>query len=74
MNVVGSSIARETDAGVYNHIGPEIGVAATKSFTSQLAILALMTVFLGRQREMSLVMGKRILEELTVIPKLVKKS
>lgn len=73
VNVVGSSIARETNAGVYNHIGPEIGVAATKSFTSQLAILALMTVFLGRQRDMSLVMGKRILEELMIIPKLVKK-
>lgn len=73
VNVVGSSIARETDAGVYNHIGPEIGVAATKSFTSQLTILALMTVFLGRQREMSLVMGRRILEELARIPELVKK-
>ena len=73
INVVGSSIAREVDAGVYNHAGPEIGVAATKSFVSQLAILALLTVFLGRQREMSLVMGRRILEELLRIPNLVKK-
>lgn len=73
INVVGSSIAREVDAGIYNHAGPEIGVAATKSFVSQLAVLALLTVFLGRQREMSLVMGRRILEELTKIPNLARK-
>jgi glucosamine--fructose-6-phosphate aminotransferase (isomerizing) len=72
INVVGSSIAREVEAGVYNHAGPEIGVAATKSFISQIAVLALLTVFLGRQREMSLVMGKRILEELARIPGLIK--
>jgi len=72
INVVGSSIAREVDAGVYNHAGPEIGVAATKSFVSQLTILALLTVFLGRQKEMSLVMGRRILEELLKIPDFVK--
>ena len=63
VNVVGSSIARETDAGIYNHIGPEIGVASTKAFTSQLIILALLTLFLGRQREMSLVMGQRIAKD-----------
>jgi len=73
VNVVGSSIARETDAGIYNHAGPEIGVASTKAFTSQLSILALLTLFLGRQRQMSLVMGKRIAEELNQIPFLVKK-
>jgi len=72
INVVGSSIAREVDAGVYNHAGPEIGVAATKSFVSQLTILALLTVFLGRQKEMSLVLGRRILEELLKIPDFVK--
>jgi len=72
VNVVGSTIARETDAGVYNHAGPEIGVASTKVFTSQLSILALLTLFLGRQREMSFVMGKRIAEELAEIPKLMK--
>jgi len=72
VNVVGSTIARETDAGVYNHAGPEIGVASTKAFTSQLSILALLTLFLGRQREMSFVMGKRIAEELAEIPKLMK--
>ena len=73
VNVVGSTIARETDAGVYNHAGPEIGVASTKAFISQLSILALFTLFLGRQRQMSLVMGKRIAEELSQIPFLVKK-
>ena len=73
VNVVGSSIARETDAGIYNHAGPEIGVASTKAFTSQLTVLALLTLFLGRQREMSLVMGQRIAKELLRIPGLVKK-
>ncbi|MDD5396819.1 MAG: glutamine--fructose-6-phosphate transaminase (isomerizing) [Candidatus Moranbacteria bacterium] len=69
INTVGSTIARETDAGIYNHAGPEIGVASTKAFTSQLTILTLLTVFLGRQRDMSLVTGKRILSELEKIPK-----
>lgn len=73
VNVVGSTIARETDAGVYNHAGPEIGVASTKAFVSQLSILALFTLFLGRQRQMSLVMGRRIAEELSQIPVLAKK-
>lgn len=73
VNVVGSSITRETDAGVYNRAGLEIGVAATKSFVSQLAILALLSVSLGRKREMSLVMGKRILEELQKLPSLSRK-
>lgn len=73
INVVGSTIAREIDAGVYNHIGPEIAVASTKAFTSQLAILALMAVYLGRQRKMSLVMGERILEELERLPEKIKK-
>jgi glucosamine--fructose-6-phosphate aminotransferase (isomerizing) len=72
VNVVGSTIARETDAGVYNHAGPEIGVASTKAFTSQLSVLALLTLFLGRQRDMSLVMGKKIAEELARIPELMK--
>lgn len=74
VNVVGSSIARETDAGVYNHAGPEIGVASTKAFISQLSVLVLLTVFLGRQRDMSLVMGKRILGELEEIPELLSKE
>lgn len=72
VNVVGSTIARTTNAGVYNHIGPEISVASTKAFTSQVTILALFSVLFGRQREMSMVMGKRILEELSQIPDKIK--
>jgi len=73
VNSVGSTVARETEAGVYNHAGPEIGVASTKAFTSQLEVLALLTLFLGRQREMSLVIGQRIAKEILNIPNLVKK-
>jgi glucosamine--fructose-6-phosphate aminotransferase (isomerizing) len=73
VNVVGSSVARGVDAGVYIHAGPEIAVAATKSVTSQLAAMALITVFLGRQRQLSLVMGQRIIKELARIPELAKK-
>jgi glucosamine--fructose-6-phosphate aminotransferase (isomerizing) len=73
VNVVGSTIARESDAGIYNHAGPEIGVASTKALTSQLSILALLAIMLGRQREMSYVMGKRIASELDKIPELIKK-
>lgn len=72
VNSVGSTIARETDAGVYNHAGPEIGVASTKAFTSQLEVLALWTLLLGRQREMSLVIGQRIAKEISQIPNLVR--
>jgi glucosamine--fructose-6-phosphate aminotransferase (isomerizing) len=71
VNTVGSTIARETDAGVYNHAGPEIGVASTKAFTSQLSILVLLTLLLGRQRQMSYVMGKRIAGEAAKIPRLI---
>lgn len=73
VNAVGSSISRETEAGIYNHIGPEIGVASTKAFTSQITILALLTLFLGRQRQMSLVMGQRIAKEIKRLPNLVEK-
>jgi glucosamine--fructose-6-phosphate aminotransferase (isomerizing) len=72
VNVVGSTISRETHAGVYQHIGPEIAVASTKSFVSQVAILALLTLFLGRKRGLSLVIGKRIAQELQKIPELVE--
>ncbi len=69
VNVVGSSIARETDAGVYCHAGPEISVASTKAFTSQLAVLALLALYLGRQRGLSLVLGQRIVKELLLLPR-----
>ena len=72
VNTVGSTIARETDAGVYNHAGPEIAVASTKAFISQVIVLALFTVYLGRMREMSFVMGKRITEEIEKLPSLIK--
>lgn len=72
VNVVGSTIARETDAGVYSHTGPEIGVASTKAFSNQVAILVLLTLMLGRQRGMSVVMGQRIAAELQKIPKLIQ--
>lgn len=72
VNAVGSTLARITDAGVYNHAGPEIGVASTKAFSSQLAILCLYTLFLGRQRNVSVTMGERIAKELANIPDLVK--
>jgi glutamine---fructose-6-phosphate transaminase (isomerizing) len=68
VNTVGSTIARETDAGIYNHAGPEIGVASTKAFLSQATVFALLTLFLGRQRDMSMVMGKRIAEEIQELP------
>lgn len=74
VNTVGSTIARETDAGVYNHCGPEIGVASTKAFTSQLEILAMLTILLGRQRDMSFVTGQRIIKEIINLPDLVKKT
>lgn len=73
VNAVGSTVARTTDAGVYQHIGPEIGVASTKAFTSQVAILALFALLLGRQRQMSVVMGRRIASELVKIPALMER-
>jgi glucosamine--fructose-6-phosphate aminotransferase (isomerizing) len=71
-NVVGSSQSRETDAGVYTRSGPEIAVASTKAFIGQLTTLALITIYLGRQRDMSIVTGKRIVDELMKIPELAK--
>lgn len=72
VNTIGSSLARATIAGVYNHAGPEIGVAATKSFISQLTVMALLTLFLGRQRNLSLIKGKRIAQDLQKLPQLVR--
>ena len=72
VNTVGSTIARETDAGIYNHAGPEIGVASTKAFTSQLTVLALLSLFLGRQRQLTESHGRQIAEALQKIPGQVK--
>ncbi len=73
VNVVGSTIARDTEAGIYLHAGPEIGVASTKAFTSQLTVLALIAVYLGRQRYLSQIDGRRIANELIALPDKVKK-
>ena len=72
VNTVGSSIARAADAGIYNHAGPEIGVASTKAFTSQVTVLALLTLYLGRSRGMSYVFGERIAREIVRLPELAK--
>lgn len=73
VNTVGSSIARETDAGIYNHAGPEVGVASTKAFTSQLMVLALMSLYLGRQRGLSVAEGITLAKGIKAIPGKVKK-
>jgi glutamine---fructose-6-phosphate transaminase (isomerizing) len=67
-NNVASTIARESDGGVYMHAGPEIGVAATKSFTSQLVILTLIGLLFGRMRNLSTSEGSRIIEALEALP------
>jgi len=67
-NVVGSQIARETDGGVYIHAGPEIGVASTKAFTSQIAVLSLLALVLARMRAMSVERGKEMISALKKIP------
>ena len=67
-NTVASTVARESDGGVYMHAGPEIGVAATKSFTSQTVILTLIALLLGRIRHLSTTEGLRIIDELEALP------
>ncbi|MGD0591162.1 MAG: glutamine--fructose-6-phosphate transaminase (isomerizing) [Bacteroidota bacterium] len=71
-NVVGSSIARESDAGVYIHAGPEIGVASTKAFTSQLIVLALLTIMIARSRGMSREKGIELVREMKLLPEKVQ--
>lgn len=73
VNVVGSTIARETTAGVYNHAGPEVAVASTKAFISQLTVLVLLTLLIGRERGMSEAEGKQIAAELTDLPRIIEK-
>ena len=72
VNVVGSSISRETEAGIYNHAGPEIGVASTKIFISQLTILTLLALLLGRHQNMSLTDGVEAIRALEALPEQVK--
>jgi glucosamine--fructose-6-phosphate aminotransferase (isomerizing) len=73
-NVVGSTIAREADGGVYLHAGPEIGVASTKAFTSQVTVLAMLALYLGRMRHLSSLQGTRMLENLRAMPDTVRKA
>ena len=73
VNVVGSTIARETDAGVYLHCGPEIGVASTKAFSSQLVVLAMLAIELGRQRSLDQEQARELLSQLSKVPEKIKK-
>ncbi len=73
-NVVGSTIAREADGGIYLHAGPEIGVASTKAFTSQVTVLTLLALYLGRMRHMSYPAGKRIIGQLRDMPEKISKA
>ncbi|NLO19903.1 MAG: glutamine--fructose-6-phosphate transaminase (isomerizing) [Ignavibacteria bacterium] len=72
VNVVGSSIARATDAGVYIHAGPEVGIASTKAFTSQIAALLLIALHIGRMRNLSQVDGIKIAKAMLKIPDQMK--
>ncbi|HOP28102.1 MAG TPA: glutamine--fructose-6-phosphate transaminase (isomerizing) [Spirochaetota bacterium] len=71
-NVVGSTIARESDGGVYIYAGPEIGVASTKAFTSQITVILLFAIFLARKKEMSFTEAKAILDDLVRLPELAR--
>ena len=73
-NVVGSTIAREADGGIYLHAGPEIGVASTKAFTSQVTVLTLLALFLGRMRHLSYPAGKRIIKQLKSMPEKIEQA
>jgi glutamine---fructose-6-phosphate transaminase (isomerizing) len=68
VNVVGSTIAREVDGGIYLHAGPEVGVASTKAFTSQVAALALVTLRLARLRNLSILQGRQFIQALKALP------
>ncbi len=73
-NVVGSTIAREADGGVYLHAGPEIGVASTKAFTSQITVLTLLALYLGRMRHLSFPAGTYMIEKLKAMPDILRKT
>jgi glucosamine--fructose-6-phosphate aminotransferase (isomerizing) len=73
-NVVGSSIAREACGGVYLHAGPEIGVASTKAFSSQVVVLTMLALYFGRTRHLSSLQGQRIIRELQALPELIRQT
>jgi len=72
VNVVGSTIAREDDGGLYLHAGPEIGVASTKAFTSQVVALALFALKLGRKRTVSVMRGRQVAQAMMDLPKQIQ--
>jgi glucosamine--fructose-6-phosphate aminotransferase (isomerizing) len=74
VNVVGSTIARESDGGIYLHAGPEIGVASTKAFTSQIAALVLLGVYLGRHRGLSEERARKLVHGLASLPELAERT
>jgi len=73
-NVVGSTIAREAEGGIYLHAGAEIGVASTKAFTSQVTVLTLLALYLGRMRHLSHSHGRRMIEQLKGMPAQIEKA
>ncbi len=73
-NVVGSSIAQAADGGIYLHAGPEIGVASTKAFTSQVVVLAMLALYFGRMRNVGFDAGMRIIERLQQLPDLITRA
>jgi glucosamine--fructose-6-phosphate aminotransferase (isomerizing) len=74
VNVVGSTIARETDAGVYLHVGPEIGVASTKAFVGQVTMLAMLAAYLGRRRHLSAPESHELLDALAKVPDAIERA
>jgi glucosamine--fructose-6-phosphate aminotransferase (isomerizing) len=73
-NVVGSTIANQADGGIYLHAGPEIGVASTKAFTSQCAVLALLSLYLGRLHHLSFEAGAKIIDALQQLPDQIREA
>ena len=73
-NVVGSTIAQEANGGIYLHAGPEIGVASTKAYTSQVTTLAMLALYFGRMRHMSYEAGRRVITQLRKVPELVQQT
>ena len=73
-NVVGSTIAQEADGGIYLHAGPEIGVASTKAYTSQLMVLAMLALYFGRLRHLSYEAGRRIIDAMHALPDQIERA
>src|SRR5256885_4278502 len=69
-----SAIAREADGGVYLHAGPEVGVASTKAFTNQVAVLTMLALYFGRLRHLSSLTGGRMIQELQAMPDLIRRA